>query len=746
MKAPKALLLMMVIFSGTAWAQEPQSDFLDPLGLARVKNYSAARTSSENRYVFSNDGSKHILPVDTLVIAALDGPGMVAHIWFTGGANEFASPRLMRLRIYYDGKKTPSLDSPMGDFFGVGNGYEANLDSVMIRDTSLGRARNSYWPMPFRKHCRITVTNEGSRMESLYYHVDWRKYKSLPDDVGYFHTYYRQEPPAVAGQNYAFLNIRGRGQYVGTVLCIIQTQISWFGEGDDLFYVDGATHPQIYGTGSEDYFNEAWGLRETGGNWTGSPVAEGERLGARLTGYRWHVPDPIPFSESIWAGIEHYGLTYNPDGTLRNPFEERPDYFSSVTFWYQDGVNEGLPGPPYGEARLPLGNAKQIMVEDSINATTTDKGKASVQRNVDWGKDLLFLAGQGAGSRINIPLDIAEADLYEVVAEIAKAPNYGNYVALVDDQPTNLDTRVPEAPEIPFPGPVVFHNYLPEVYLSVQRPLGWFHFSKGRHTVSLVCLGKDNDSSGHDIGVNDLVLEKLPPTAGNPEPETTHQLTPTPPEVIAPVPEGVAVYRGLPLSAYLEKLMTAPKAERPEVVRALGSFGEDAAPALGQLTVALNDSDPQVRAAAAWAVSQIGPQAVPAVPSLGKALSDPNTQVRIFAALAFRAMGPAGSSGIAELIHALNDPVDYVRASAVEGLGSMGAAAHTAVKPLIERLLAKDEHGIVLGRVAVALGDIGPDAKEALPALEQTVKSRRLSTDGGEAILKIEGKPVPTWW
>jgi hypothetical protein len=76
----------------------------------------------------------------------------------------------------------------------------------------------------------------------------------------------------------------------------------------------------------------------------------------------------------------------------------------------------------------------------------------------------------------------------------------------------------------------------------------------------------------------------------------------------------------------------------------------------------------------------------------------------------------------------------------------MGAAAHTAVKPLIERLLAKDEHGIVLGRVAVALGDIGPDAKEALPALEQTVKSRRLSTDGGEAILKIEGKPVPTWW
>jgi HEAT repeat protein len=164
------------------------------------------------------------------------------------------------------------------------------------------------------------------------------------------------------------------------------------------------------------------------------------------------------------------------------------------------------------------------------------------------------------------------------------------------------------------------------------------------------------------------------------------------------------------------------------------------------LTEALNDSDPQVRAAAAWAISQIGPQAAPAIPALGKALADTDPRVRIQAALAFRAMGQAGVSGIPELIRALNDPVDYVRASAVEGLGSMGPAAHTAVKPLIERLQAKDEHGIVLGRVAVALGDIGPDAKEALPVLEQAIKSHRLSTQAEEAILKIEGKPVPTWW
>ena len=745
MNTPKTLLLIMAI-SAAAWAQNPQNDFEDALGLARLKNYSAGRNSSENRYMLSNDDSKHILPGDTLVIADLDGPGMITHIWFTGGSNEFSAPRLMRLRVYYDGRKTPSVDAPMGDFFGVGNGYEMDLDSAMIRDTSLGRARNSYWPMPFHQHCKITITNESANLKSLYYHVDWRKYKSLPDDIGYFHAYYRQEQPAVAGRHYSFLNIRGKGHYVGTVLSIIQSQISWFGEGDDLFYVDGAAHPQIYGTGSEDYFNEAWGLRETSGSWTGSPVAEGERIGSRLTGYRWHVPDPIPFTDSIWAGIEHYGWTYNADGRLRNPFEERADYYSSVAFWYQEGVNEGLPEPPFGYARLPLGNATQIVVQDEIKDVTTEKGKAVVQRNVDFGKDLLALEAQGLDSRINIPLNIAEAGRYEVVAEIAKAPNYGDYVALVDNQPTNIDTRVPEASEIPFPGPIVFHNYLSEVYLSVQRPLGWFHFTKGRHTVSLVCVGKDNESAGYDVGIYDLVLEKLPPTAGDPEPETAHQLTPTPAPAIPSVPEGTIVYRGLPLTVYLEKLKTASNAERPDVLRAVGAFGPDAVRALEPLTSALRDSDPDARAAAAWAISQIGSKALPALSALGTALADTDSRVRIQTALALRAMGPDASSALPVLIRALNDPLDYVRAAAVEALAAMGASAKPAVKPLVERLEAKDEHHIVLSRVAFALGNIGPDASKALPVLKEAVKSHRLRTDAEEAILKIEGKPVPTWW
>ena len=96
-----------------------------------------------------------------------------------------------------------------------------------------------------------------------------------------------------------------------------------------------------------------WGLRVSYGPWPAHRVAEGELVGARLTGYRWNIPDPIPFTKSLWAGIEHAGWTYNADGSLRSGFEERPDYFSSAAFWYQTEVNEGLPEPPYGEARLP---------------------------------------------------------------------------------------------------------------------------------------------------------------------------------------------------------------------------------------------------------------------------------------------------------------------------------------------------------------------------------------------------------
>ncbi|HEY1659939.1 MAG TPA: DUF2961 domain-containing protein [Candidatus Sulfotelmatobacter sp.] len=733
-------LLVAVVVAVAASAQTADKDFLDSLGLARLKNYSAGRESSGNRYVYSNDDSKRIMPGETLVMADLAGPGMVTHIWLTVAANEFGWPRLARIRVYYDGHKTPSVDAPLGDFFAVGHGAERDINSMMVRDSSFGRARNSYWPMPFQKSCRIAITNEGKRiLPMFYYHVDYRKYDSLPADTGYFHAYYRQERPAQSGRNYAFLDTEGTGHYVGTVLSVVLTQISWFGEGDDLFYIDGAKQPQIYGTGTEDYFNDAWDLRDASATWTGTPIAEGELPGSRLSAYRWHVPDPIPFTKSIWAGIEHSGWTSNPDGTVRSGFEERPDYFSSVAFWYQKGVNENLPEPPFGDARLPYGNATQIAVEDSIKDVTTERGKASVLRDVDWAKDLLLFTAEGVGSKINVPIDIPDSGKYAIVAQIALGPDYGDYTALLDGNQTNVDTRKPAVSEIPLPGPEVFRNYWNELYVARDRALGVFNLPKGRHILTFVCQSKDPRSVGYNLGINDVVLEKVPAAEASTDGLAMEEKQePT-------KAEGVPVYRGRPLSYYVTNLKGGSAENRVESIRAIGYFGDDGVSAVPELTTSLSDLSPVVRSAAAGSLAQIGPAAAETVPALAKALSDSSPHVRDLAAIALRVMGPKAVAAVPELIRSLNDPVDFVRAPAADALGAIGPGAQAAVPALAEKLLQQKEEGFVLTSVAYALGDIGSAAKDALPALHQVHEKRRVGAAAEEAILKIEGKPVPTY-
>ena len=728
------IVLPLVLLVSCAAAQAPGANPFSLLDLPRIKNYTAHRVSSGNRFINSNDDSKRIMPGETYVMADLKGPGVVNHIWLTAADNEYAWPRLVRLRVYYDGKKTPSIDVPLGDFFGVGHGYDRNLDSMVIRNSSFGRARNSYWPMPFRGSCKITVTDEGNRPVTMfYYHVDWQKHQALADDVAYLHAYYRQERPAVKGKNYSFLDVKGSGHYVGTVLNVIQSDVGWFGEGDDLFFVDGAKRPQILGTGTEDYVNEAWGLRVSTGPWAGTPVAEGELVGARLTGYRWHIPDPVPFTKSLWAGIEHAGWTYNANGTLRSGFEERPDYFSSAAFWYQKDVNETLPEPPYGDARLPLGNAEQIAVEDSIKDVTTENGKASVQKEVDWGRDLLFFEAQDKGARINIPIDVRETGRYEVVARIGQAPDYGDYTVLFDDKRTNVDNREAATSEIPSTSPVVIHNYLPEVYVAVEQPLGWLNLTKGRHTLSFICVGKDSRSSGFNFGLNDVVLERVP------------EDLPAEAPLNLPSSTGAApVYRGVALQTYLRELRKANASRMPELLRAIGSFGEDAAPAVNDATKGLGNPDPRIRVAAAWALSQMGKTAAPAATILAATLSDTNSSVRSLAAVALRAMGPQAVASIPGLVKALEDRSPYVRALAADSLGNIGPGAKSTVSVLTTHLLAPNEQVFVMRSIAAALGNIG--SVDALPALQEALKMPRVIYTAEEAIHKIKHEPVKTWY
>lgn len=615
----------MLLAALTGRAQPSALRISDPFRLTEPKDFTAHRASSNNPDWNSNDDSARPIPGETTVLADLQGPGVVSHLWMTIADNEYGWPRLLRLRIYYDGNETPSVDAPIGDFFAVGNGVEGEVESLMVRNSSDGRARNCYWPMPFRQSCKITVANEGRRrVTMLYYHVDWNQVPSLPADTLYFHARYRQALPAPAdGSNYQFLNVTGRGHYVGTVMSVVQAEAGWFGEGDDLFWVDGQ-RPSIEGTGSEDYFNDAWGLHVNDGPYYGVTVAEGTDLGSRMTAYRWHLVDPIPFTKSLKAEIEHRGWTYNADGTVKSAFGERIDLISSVAFWYQQGIAQDQPTVPYGSARLPQGNARQIEVEPSLADCKADGGKASLSPELFWSKDVILFEGRGKGAKIEVPFDVPEDGDYELYTEVAQASDYGIYTVLLDGKP-------PHAPQLEHePGADIrpqthFDGYALETYVGLAHQVGWVRLTRGKHTLTYVCLGKNEASSGYSVGVDNIVLAKVGPEAWAAAARTS------PPRV----PAGSAVELGQALTSDPDPVT------RGLAAVALRDQGKASLPALPSLTAALKDNEVCVRMMSAHALAAIGTNAAPAVPALIAAGSVKDEQVHVLRAVA-AALGSVG--------------------------------------------------------------------------------------------------------
>ncbi|HOX01299.1 MAG TPA: DUF2961 domain-containing protein [Candidatus Paceibacterota bacterium] len=619
--------------SGAAWLAE------DPYHLAEPKEYVARRASSNHPDWGSNDDSKRPIPGETTVLADLRGPGVVHHLWMTIADNEYGWPRLLRLRVYYDGSDIPSVDAPVGDFFAVGNGMEGEVESLMVRNSSDGRARNCYWPMPFRKGCKITVTNEGRRRVSmLYYHVDWRQVPSLPADALYFHARYRQALPAPAdGSHYEILNVRGRGHYVGTVLSVVQAEAGWFGEGDDLFWVDGQ-RPLIEGTGTEDYFNDAWGLHVNDGPHYGVTVAEGTGVGARMTAYRWHLADPIPFRQSLKAEVEHRGWTYNADGSVKSAFGERTDLISSVAFWYQEGIAKDQPPAPYGSARLPQGNALQIEVEKALSLCRAEGGEASLIPELFWSKDVLLFEARGKGSRIEVPFDVAEEGDYELYTEVAQGSGFGIYTVLLDGKPPEAAQLEHEPGADVFPQ-TQFDGYAPETYVGLAHPVGWVHLARGAHALTYVCLGKREASSGFDLGVDNVVLARVG----------------------------------------AEAWAAASKAEEPRAPR--GSAVD-----LGSILT--SDPDPVVRGLAALALRELGKGALPALAAIQRGLEDGDVSVRMMSANVIAAIGKEAAPAVDALVAAGRAPKEQVHVlrSVADALGSIGEPAARRALPLLREL------------------------------------------------------------
>ncbi len=420
--------LMIVAGEQTVWCQSPGEAERDLL--VRITQSQPGRTrraSSSDENLDGNGDSKTILPGQTLVLADLDGPGVITHFWNTTASLNPFSGRSLVLRMYWDGAERPSVETPLGDFFGVGHGAKAEFQSVPVGVSSLGRSRNCFWRMPFRKHAKITLTNENVKLGPVpfYYYIDWEQLDELPETTLYFHARYRQQFPAKPG-DHVLLETTGRGHYVGTVYSAHQVKTGWFGEGDDRFFIDGEELPSIRGTGTEDYFGDAWGFREFAGPFHGVTLFEGVMAGDRVSAYRWHLNDPIRFTKSLKASIEHRGSVYSEqDGKSLSSSGEREDWISSVAFWYQTpAVTWDEPLPPAAKRTAPY----QILLSTGLTMRATpDKTEKSLAG--------ITFRPETPDGQIEFDFEIEEPGRYRFSAVLLDSVFGSRYQPFLDDEP-----------------------------------------------------------------------------------------------------------------------------------------------------------------------------------------------------------------------------------------------------------------------------------------------------------------------
>ena len=341
-----------------------QAPLLPRTDITQPQDYVLKRISSADP-TGGNADFRRIEPGGTLTLMDANGPGVLTHIWITVASPEGYHLKKLVLRIYWDNESAPSVEAPLGDFFGLGLGDYHRWESELLSVGS-DKALNSFFPMPFQKHARIAVSNEGKeKVDNFYFNLDYRALsQSLPAGTLYLHAQYRQaqpnygwtsdwqsngdpkvdNKPNLDGKgNYVWMDATGRGHFVGVTMSVFQNQDGWWGEGDDMFFVDGESLPSVNGTGSEDYFLGAW---DFGGHpfsyrLYGAPLVGEERAGGKSSVYRFHLDSPITFTKSIRATIEHGHANH------------RSDNFYSVAYWYQTEPHAPFPALPSVEQRIP---------------------------------------------------------------------------------------------------------------------------------------------------------------------------------------------------------------------------------------------------------------------------------------------------------------------------------------------------------------------------------------------------------
>jgi len=291
---------------------------------------------------------------ETFTLAEINESGVINHIWMTPSGDA----RLMILHFYWDDETEPSVEVPLGDFFAAGwgmmNGPFINSLPIAVNP---GSGFNSFWQMPFRKKCKITLENRNSDGAGLYYQIDY-SLEEVAADTQYFHAQFRRVNKLPYKEVFTIVdNIKGKGNYVGTYLAHGARQEVWWGEGEIKFYMDGDIEfPTICGTGEEDYFLGSYGYNEKeidgklyytdfSGLYSGFHIIKDKTIDGFIDAigqYRWHIQDPIHFEKDLKITIQ--SLAWREETYL--PLE---DDLASVAYWYQNEPHNPFPELPSNE-------------------------------------------------------------------------------------------------------------------------------------------------------------------------------------------------------------------------------------------------------------------------------------------------------------------------------------------------------------------------------------------------------------
>jgi hypothetical protein len=322
-----------------------------PGGGGRADEGTGAVAASRLGHGWKISPSVDIQPGDTHVLADLDGPGVLEHLWLTTHRKFW---RRSILRFYWDGSDQPAIEVPLGDFFCHGWTEFAQVSSQVVASNPNG-GFNSYWPMPFHRHARITVENVSDEIQTLYFQVDLGM-GDVPDDALYLHAQWRRTNPVPRGDVHELLDVTGGGHWAGCYVAWGTNSPNWWGEGEFKFYLDADTdYPTVCGTGTEDYFGGAWNFDVPGHGYTTfttpylglSQVLRPDGLYTsqqRFGMYRWHVVDPIRFDERLRVTVQPLGIGPGQGNGQVHRYRQNPEDIASTSFAYLDRPN-GFGGP-----------------------------------------------------------------------------------------------------------------------------------------------------------------------------------------------------------------------------------------------------------------------------------------------------------------------------------------------------------------------------------------------------------------